>query len=215
VSGELPQSTDNVLMLRPLGGTSDEITGICTPWPVAPLPSSRPTQVGDHRSSRLLRDRSHLRRAGAGRFMLCPHRGRTALPARAAVAGADRVQRLLIADDVGIGKRCAIARELLDRGEIGAPLFSARRTLPSSGKPRCRRSSMRKWSPGTAARLGGTAGWRILFERLPHVLVSTDFIRATGARGFYAPAQGSSSSAGPTPAPSFEGAAGATSDISS
>ena len=71
---------------------SDEITGICTALEeVAPatfdLPD--PTQVGDYRSSRLLRDAVRISgRAGAGPFRsLCAYRRRAPpVPARAAAA---------------------------------------------------------------------------------------------------------------------------------
>ena len=44
--------------------------------------------------------------------------------------------RLLIADDVGIGKTieaCVILKELLERGEISGSRCFVRPTLPSSG----------------------------------------------------------------------------------
>ena len=49
----LPESDDDMIILRPLGGTEDEVTGIYLPLePVEParfdLPD--PAQVGDHRS---------------------------------------------------------------------------------------------------------------------------------------------------------------------
>ncbi|HET9017319.1 MAG TPA: hypothetical protein VFN57_17070, partial [Thermomicrobiaceae bacterium] len=59
----LPDSVEDLLLVRPLGGTEDEVTGICTALePVEPasfaLPD--PAQVGDYRSSRLLRDAVRL-----------------------------------------------------------------------------------------------------------------------------------------------------------
>jgi hypothetical protein len=68
----LPDSTDDLLVLRPLGGSDDEIAGIYIPLePVAPatfdLPD--PSQVGDYRSARLLRDAVRLGfRSSAGPF---------------------------------------------------------------------------------------------------------------------------------------------------
>jgi len=55
----LPDSESDLLVLRPLGGSDDEITGIYLPLEnVSPatfdLPD--PSQVGDYRSARLLRD---------------------------------------------------------------------------------------------------------------------------------------------------------------
>ncbi|MBE9014355.1 ATP-dependent helicase, partial [Pseudanabaenaceae cyanobacterium LEGE 13415] len=124
----LPESTDEMLILRPLGGTEDEVTGIYVPLePVEPaqfdLPN--PSQPGDHRSCRLLRDAVRLGfRSSAGPFrsfakIAVEPRPYQLVPLLMALK-LDPV-RILIADDVGIGKTveaCLIARELLDRGEI-------------------------------------------------------------------------------------------------
>ena len=68
----LPESSDDLLVLRPIGGTNDEVAGVITALePVKPaafdLPD--PEQVGDHRSARLLRDAVRLGfRSSAGPF---------------------------------------------------------------------------------------------------------------------------------------------------
>ena len=68
----LPESEEDLLVLRPLGGTDDEIAGIYLPLEkVEPasfaLPD--PTQIGDYRSARLLRDAVRLGfRSSAGPF---------------------------------------------------------------------------------------------------------------------------------------------------
>ena len=68
----LPDSESDCLVLRPLGGTDDEITGILPSLEeVGPasldLPS--PTNLGDYRSGRLLRDAVRLGfRNSAGPF---------------------------------------------------------------------------------------------------------------------------------------------------
>lgn len=124
----LPDSTDELIIVKPLGGSDDEITGILTALePVKPtsfnLPD--PSQLGDFQSCRLLRDALRLGfRNSAGPFRCF---GRLAVDPRPyqlvplmMALKLDPV-RLLIADDVGIGKTieaCLIARELLDRGEI-------------------------------------------------------------------------------------------------
>jgi superfamily II DNA or RNA helicase len=123
----LPSSSDQLLLLRPLGGTDDEIAGICTALePVEPasfaLPD--PTHAGDYRSSRLLRDALRLGfRSSAGPFRSF---GRIAVEPRPyqlvpllMALQLDPV-RVLIADDVGVGKTVEaglVARELVDRGE--------------------------------------------------------------------------------------------------
>ena len=124
----LPDSTDELLMLRPVGGLDEEVTGVLPA--VEPVESATfrlPTRedIGDFTSGRLLRDAARLStRAAAGPFRSF---GRIAVepqpyqlvPLMMALH-LDPV-RMLIADDVGIGKTieaCLIARELLDRGEI-------------------------------------------------------------------------------------------------
>ena len=124
----LPDSTDELLMLRPVGGLDEEITGVLPA--VEPVESATfrlPSRedVGDFTSGRLLRDAARLStRAAAGPFRSF---GRIAVEPRpyqlVPLMMALRLDpvRMLIADDVGIGKTieaCLIARELLDRGEI-------------------------------------------------------------------------------------------------
>ncbi|MEW6220965.1 MAG: helicase-related protein [Thermodesulfobacteriota bacterium] len=127
----LPDSKDDTLILRPLGGSQREATLVYLPLertPVAPasFPPPDPALAGSHQAGSLLRDALLLRfRAGGGPFRSF---GNIAVEPRAyqlvplLMALKQATVRLLIADDVGIGKTieaCLIARELLDRGEIG------------------------------------------------------------------------------------------------
>ena len=124
----LSDSTDDLLILRPVGGLDEEITGVLPA--VEPVSSATfrlpgKADLGDFASGQLLRDAARLStRAAAGPFRSF---GRIAVEPRPyqlvplmMALKLDPV-RLLIADDVGIGKTieaCLIARELLDRGEI-------------------------------------------------------------------------------------------------
>jgi hypothetical protein len=124
----LPQSEQDLLMLRPLGGSEEEVTGIYTP--LEPVEHARfdlpdPARLGDFRSCRLLRDALRLGfRSSAGPFRSFAHlaiepRPYQLVPLLMALK-LDPI-RILIADDVGIGKTveaALIARELLDRGEV-------------------------------------------------------------------------------------------------
>jgi len=124
----LPESTDAVLMVRPVGGLDEEITGILPAVePVASAVFPLPTRedLGDFGSGLLLREAARLStRAAAGPFRSF---GRIAVEPRPyqlvplmMALKLDPV-RMLIADDVGIGKTieaAVVARELLDRGEI-------------------------------------------------------------------------------------------------
>ena len=125
-----PASTPDCLHLRPLGGSDEDIvTLIPALEPQSPDPATfpwpDPEQSGTHDAARLLRDALRLKlRAGAGPFRSF---GNIAVEPRAyqlvplLMALRLPVVRLLIADDVGVGKTIEaglIVRELMDRGEI-------------------------------------------------------------------------------------------------
>ncbi|MGE0308728.1 MAG: ATP-dependent helicase, partial [Acidimicrobiia bacterium] len=124
----LPGTDDELVMVRPLGGTEDEVTGIITSLEhIDPATFSLPdpTQLGDYRSARLLRDALRLGfRSSAGPFrsigaIAVEPRPYQLVPLLMALR-LDPV-RLLIADDVGIGKTveaALIAREMLEQGDV-------------------------------------------------------------------------------------------------
>jgi len=115
-------------MVRPVGGLDEEVVGILPAIESVESATFRlPTaeDVGDFASGRLLRDAARLStRAAAGPFrsfarIAVEPRPYQLVPLMMALR-LDPI-RLLIADDVGIGKTieaAVIARELLDRGEI-------------------------------------------------------------------------------------------------
>jgi len=118
------------LRLRPLGGADDDIVGLIPALELQPVepatfPWPDPGRPGNHGAALLLRDALRLKlRAGGGPFrsfgnIAVEPRGYQLVPLLMALR-LDTV-RLLIADDVGIGKTIEaglIARELMDRGEI-------------------------------------------------------------------------------------------------
>lgn len=122
---------DEILRVRPISGSEEDQTVIHTalePDGVRPARFPAPTadQVGGHDSALLLRDALLLSlRRGAGPFrgigqIAVQPRAYQLVPLLMALK-LDPV-RLLIADDVGVGKTIEaglIARELLDRGDIG------------------------------------------------------------------------------------------------
>ena len=128
----LPSGDPELLLLKPLGGTDAEVTGIFRNLPFKgdkpvmdnfPLPG--PTDLGDFATARLLYNASRLSfRAGAGPFRSFGKlsvRPRTYQLVPLIMSLRLETKRLLIADDVGIGKTIEallIVRELLDRGEI-------------------------------------------------------------------------------------------------
>jgi len=192
----LPDSTDDLLVLRPLGGSDDEIAGIYIPLePVAPatfdLPD--PSQVGDYRSARLLRDAVRLGfRSSAGPFRSFARVGFEPRPYQLVpllmALKLDPI-RLLVADDVGIGKTieaCLIARELLDRGEIERLAVLCPPPLAEQWQSELQEKfhiEAELVLPSTAARLERNLSLgESLFERYPFVIVSMDFIKSDRRR---------------------------------
>lgn len=124
------ESRRDWLRLRPLGGADDDIIALIPALELQPVepatfPWPEPNQAGNHAAALLLRDALRLKlRAGGGPFrsfgnIAVEPRGYQLVPLLMALRLT--TVRLLIADDVGIGKTIEaglIARELIDRGEI-------------------------------------------------------------------------------------------------
>ena len=118
------------LRLRPLSGADDESIALIPELELHPVEPATfdwpdPARAGNHAAALLLRDALRLTlRAGAGPFrsfgnIAVEPRGYQLVPLLMALRLS--TVRLLIADDVGIGKTIEaglIARELMDRGEI-------------------------------------------------------------------------------------------------
>lgn len=133
----VPSEDQNLVLLRPIGGSSREICGVWKPFAdmiaysfpferitPAQFPLPEPTSVQDHAAVRLLLDAARLLlREGAAPFRSLGHLSIRPRPYQLVpLIMALRLEtvRLLIADDVGVGKTieaALIARELLDRGE--------------------------------------------------------------------------------------------------
>ncbi len=192
----LPESQPDFLVLRPLGGTDEEIAGVhlgLEDVQSATLPPPGLTDLGDHRSGRLLREAARLGfRHSAGPFrsfgrIACDPRPYQLVPLLMALRQ-DPV-RLLIADDVGIGKTveaALIARELLDRGEVERiavlcpPHLAEQWQRELSGKFNVEFELV---LAGTARRLEqACAANQSLFDVYPHVVVSTDYIKSDRRR---------------------------------
>lgn len=188
----LPESEPDLLLLRPLGATDAEICGILPSLEEvqpATFDPPDPTCPGDARSARLLRDALRLGfRASAGPFrsfgqISVEPRPYQLVPLLMALRQ-DPV-RLLIADDVGIGKTIEsgmIAAELLAQGTAQRLAVLCPPHLAEQWQSELATKFHLHAEPvlaSTARRLERELGiGESLFERHDHVIVSTDFIKA-------------------------------------
>jgi len=193
----LPQSEPpGFLVLRPLGGGDDEIAGVFPSLEqVSPatFPPPDPADVGPANSAGLLRTALRIGfRASAGPFRSL---ARLAVEPRAyqlvplLMALRQDTVRLLIADDVGIGKTIEaglVAAELLEQGDATGLAVLCGPALAEQWQ----RELATKFAihaelvlPGTIRRLErGLLQGETLFDRFRHLVVSTDFIKRPGLR---------------------------------
>lgn len=188
----LPESEPDLLVLRPLGATDAEIAGILPALePVRPAMFDPPNadKPGDARSAALLRDALRLGfRSSAGPFrsfgqINVDPRPYQLVPLMMALR-LDPV-RLLIADDVGVGKTieaALIARELLDQGSAERLAVLCPPHLAEQWQSELRTKfniDAELVLASTARRLErGLGVGESLFEVYDNVIVSTDFIKA-------------------------------------
>ncbi len=193
----LPESDEETLIVRPLGGTDDEIAGIYLPLETvtsAQFELPDPTLVGDYRSAKLLRDAVRLGfRSSAGPFRSFARLGVEPRPYQLVpllmALKLDPV-RILISDDVGIGKTIEaglIARELLDRGEIQRLAVLCPPQLAEQWQAELRDKfhiEAELVLPGTAPRLERNLmrADQTIFDLYPFVIISTEFIKTEKRR---------------------------------
>jgi len=135
----LPSDDPNLVLLRPIGGSAREVCGVVKPLAdlmayeapyerieAADFPLPSPEDVQDHAAVRLLLESARLLlREGAAPFRSLGHLSVRPRPYQfvpLVMALRLPIVRLLIADDVGVGKTieaALIARDLLDRGRVG------------------------------------------------------------------------------------------------
>ncbi len=194
----LPDLRADLLKIRPLGGSERDATLIYLPLePEKPVHSTfdlpDPEQVGSRDSAMLLRDALRLKlRSGAGPFRSFGNLNfepRTYQLVPLLMSLKQSPIRLLIADDVGIGKTIEaglIVREMFDRGEIER--FTV--ICPPHLCDQWQRELGEKFHfdaeiirTGTAARLErGLQQDESVFEVHPFTVVSLDYIKSDRRR---------------------------------
>ena len=191
----LPESSDDFLVLRPLGGGRDDVAGVFAWEGVEPatFPLPAPEDLGDAASAGMLRTALRVGfRSSAGPFRSVANiavepRAYQYVPLMLALRQ-DPV-RLLLADDVGIGKTIEsglIAAELLAQGDVHRLAVLCSPALAEQWQ----RELAEKF--GIEAELVLTSTVRrlerglmmneSLFDKYPHVVVSTDFIKSPARR---------------------------------
>ncbi len=198
----LPSPEPSWLCLRPLSGTEADAQWLDPSLEREPVRASRfdlpqATDVATQDAARLLSDALHLSmRRGAGPFRSA---GRLAFEPRAyqlvPLLMALRLQtvRLLIADDVGVGKTIEaglILRELIDRGEVERfsvlcpPHLVEQWTGELKSKFDLDAAAV---TASSAARLErGLPAAQTLFDALPYTVVSLDYIKGERRRDSFA-----------------------------
>ena len=128
----LPSDNTDLLIIRPLGGSDEETTGIYLPLEIpedfpndAQFPPPSTKDLGDISTARFLYDATRLAfRDGAGPFRAfakLSFRPRAYQIVPLVMALRQEIVRLLIADDVGVGKTVEallIVREMIERAQI-------------------------------------------------------------------------------------------------
>lgn len=194
----LPESGEKTLHLQPLGGSEEDKVEIFLPVEPSPVqqatfPPPVPTSSGPQISGLLLRDALMLKlRAGAGPFrslgnLTIEPRAYQLVPLMMALKLP--IIRLLIADDVGVGKTIEagmIARELLDRGEIQRLVVLCPPHLCDQWQEELidrfhiQAEIVRTSTAGRLER--GLPAGRSIFEEYPFTVVSLDYIKSNRRR---------------------------------
>ena len=195
------ESQRDWLRLRPLGGADDDTIALIPELELQPVepatfPWPQPELAGNHAAALLLRDALRLKlRAGGGPFrsfgnIAVEPRGYQLVPLLMALRLT--TVRLLIADDVGIGKTIEaglIARELMDRGEIARLAVLCPPHLveqwQSELETRFNLQAVALTS-ASAARIERDIPHGVgLFDHYPVVVVSLDYIKSERHREYF------------------------------
>ncbi|MFF9062048.1 DEAD/DEAH box helicase [Streptomyces sp. NPDC014882] len=192
----LPESAADMLVLRPLGGSEDDVAAVFPAFEeVRPAEFAAPSadDLGDQRAAGLLRTALRIGfRSGAGPFrslasIAVEPRAYQLVPLLMALR--QRTVRLLISDDVGIGKTVEaglIAKELLAQGEATRLAVLCSPALAEQWQGELREKfgiDAELVLASTVTRLERDLELgQSLFDRHPFTIISTDFIKSTRHR---------------------------------
>ena len=192
----LPDSDEHLLVLRPLGGNDDDIAAVLPALEEVAAAQFDPpsaSDLGDAASGSLLRTALQIGfRSSAGPFrsvatLAVEPRAYQYVPLLLALRQ-DPV-RILISDDVGIGKTieaALIAAELIAQGDVQRLAVLCSPALAEQWQRELREKfaiDAEVVLPSTAARLSrGLMLDESLFDRHPFTVISTDFIKSPQRR---------------------------------
>lgn len=192
----LPESAADMLVLRPLGGSEDDIAAVFPSFEEvrpAEFAAPSPADLGDQRAAGLLRTALRIGfRSGAGPFrslasIAVEPRAYQLVPLLMALR--QRTVRLLISDDVGIGKTIEaglIAKELLAQGEASRLAVLCAPSLAEQWQGELREKfgiDAELVLASTVSRLErGLELGQSLFDKHAFTVISTDFIKSTRHR---------------------------------
>lgn len=199
----LPSDDTDILKIKPLGGSEEEQTAIYLPLKLdsekissAQFPSPAPNEIGAFETARLLFDASKLSfRNSAGPFRCMgklSFRPRSYQLVPLVMALKQDTVRLMIADDVGIGKTIEallILKELMERGEIKKfavicpPHLCEQWQQELKDKLDIDAEIIRS---STAAKLDRIIpDDQSVFHHVPYQVISIDYIKADKRRGIF------------------------------
>jgi superfamily II DNA or RNA helicase len=199
----LPSDDSEILNIKPLGGSEEEQTAIYLPLHLdsekiksAQFPSPKPSEIGSFETARLLFDAAKLSfRNSAGPFRCMgklSFRPRSYQLVPLVMALKQDKVRLMIADDVGIGKTIEallILKELMERGEIKKfavicpPHLCEQWQQELKDKLDIDAEIIRS---STAAKLDRVIpDDQSVFHHLPYQVISIDYIKADKRRGIF------------------------------
>ncbi|WP_338932309.1 helicase-related protein [Streptomyces netropsis] len=188
----LPESKPDLLVLRPLGGSDDDIAAVFPAFEEvrgAEFAPPEPSDLGNQRAAGLLRTALRIGfRSGAGPFrslagIAVEPRAYQLVPLLMALR--QSTVRLLISDDVGIGKTIEaglIASELLAQGAATGLAVLCSPALAEQWQQELRTKfgiDAELVLASTVSRLERSLDLgQSLFDKYPNVIISTDFIKS-------------------------------------